>query len=189
MLRSLWIWQRWIAASEPNTVVMAENKAFASSMTNCSRCGRRAAGRRHASDGFACTSRRSRGFQPGQGTRPAPAAQHPRFPQSGLAIRGKRLVRALGRRRQAVKQRIAAFEPSFNRCVLFATGDESFHGVTEVRCPPNESRRSFAAYYYSRSGSGQGAARGVPVLANRSLMHPSSEAGASVARRAPDWAQ
>jgi hypothetical protein len=58
-----------------------------------------------------------------------------------------------------------------------------------VRCPPNESRRSFAAYYYSRSGSGQGAARGVPVLANRSLMHPSSEAGASVARRAPDWAQ
>jgi hypothetical protein len=148
MLRSLWIWQRWIAASEPNTVVMAENKAFASSMTNCSRCGRRAAGRRHASDGFACTSRRSRGFQPGQGTRPAPAAQHPRFPQSGLTIRGKRLVRALGRRRQAVKQRIAAFEPSFNRCVLFATGDESFHGVTEVRCPPNESRRSFAAYYY-----------------------------------------
>jgi hypothetical protein len=104
MLRSLWIRQRWITASEPNTVVMAENKAFASSMTNCSRSGRRAAGRRHASDGFACTSRRSRGFQPGQGTRPAPAAQHPRFPQSGLTIRGKRLVRALGRRRQAVKQ-------------------------------------------------------------------------------------
>jgi len=50
----------------------------------------------------------------------------------------------------AVEERWAAFSPRFNRCVLFATGEKSFHGVEPVRCPRGESRRSFAAYYYTR---------------------------------------
>ncbi len=40
--------------------------------------------------------------------------------------------------------------PRFNRCVVFATSEISFHGVTAVKCPPGESRKSFAAYYYTR---------------------------------------
>lgn len=42
------------------------------------------------------------------------------------------------------------FAPSFNRCVVFATSDISFHGVTPLTCPPGRSRNSFAAYYYTR---------------------------------------
>lgn len=48
-----------------------------------------------------------------------------------------------------VKQVQQSFEPFFNRCVLFETTDESFHGVSAVRCPPCETRKSFAAYYYT----------------------------------------
>lgn len=40
-------------------------------------------------------------------------------------------------------------EPIFNRCVIFETSEISFHGVTAVTCPPTESRKSFAAYYYT----------------------------------------
>jgi hypothetical protein len=49
-----------------------------------------------------------------------------------------------------VKLRQHAFLPLFNRCVVFATSDVSYHGVTAVRCPPGVSRRSFAAYYYTQ---------------------------------------
>lgn len=42
-----------------------------------------------------------------------------------------------------------AFAPVFNRCVIFATSESSFHGVPAVRCPPSRSRNSFAAYYYT----------------------------------------
>ena len=48
-----------------------------------------------------------------------------------------------------VKQVQQIFEPLFNRCVLFETTNESFHGVSAVRCPPGETRKSFAAYYYT----------------------------------------
>ncbi len=40
--------------------------------------------------------------------------------------------------------------PIFNRCVVFETSEISFHGVTAVTCPKNVSRKSFAAYYYTR---------------------------------------
>lgn len=40
--------------------------------------------------------------------------------------------------------------PIFNRCVVFATSDISFHGVTAVKCPESNSRKSFAAYYYTK---------------------------------------
>ena len=43
-----------------------------------------------------------------------------------------------------------SFSPVFNRCVVFETNEISFHGVTAVKCPPGQARKSFAAYYYTR---------------------------------------
>jgi hypothetical protein len=43
-----------------------------------------------------------------------------------------------------------SFSPVFNRCVVFETSEISYHGVTAVRCPEDRTRRSFAAYYYTR---------------------------------------
>jgi hypothetical protein len=43
-----------------------------------------------------------------------------------------------------------SFSPVFNRCVVFETSEKSYHGVTAVRCPEGHSRKSFAAYYYTR---------------------------------------
>lgn len=40
--------------------------------------------------------------------------------------------------------------PIFNRCVVFATSEISYHGVTAVKCPEGNSRKSFAAYYYTK---------------------------------------
>ncbi|HZR85024.1 MAG TPA: 2OG-Fe(II) oxygenase [Candidatus Binatia bacterium] len=40
--------------------------------------------------------------------------------------------------------------PVFNRTVVFNTSDVSFHGHPDpVRCPPGESRKSIALYYFS----------------------------------------
>jgi Rps23 Pro-64 3,4-dihydroxylase Tpa1-like proline 4-hydroxylase len=43
-----------------------------------------------------------------------------------------------------------SLSPIFNRCVVFATSEISYHGVTAVRCPNNQVRKSFAAYYYTK---------------------------------------
>src|SRR4051794_29953666 len=43
-----------------------------------------------------------------------------------------------------------SLSPIFNRCVVFETSEISYHGVTSVRCPEGWSRKSFAAYYYTR---------------------------------------
>lgn len=43
-----------------------------------------------------------------------------------------------------------SFSPIFNRCVVFETSNISYHGVTAVRCPEARSRKSFAAYYYTK---------------------------------------
>lgn len=41
--------------------------------------------------------------------------------------------------------------PVFNRCVVFSTTSTSFHGHPEpLNCPPGETRKSMALYYYSR---------------------------------------
>lgn len=42
-----------------------------------------------------------------------------------------------------------SLSPIFNRCVVFATNQISYHGVTAVQCPEGGSRKSFAAYYYT----------------------------------------
>jgi Rps23 Pro-64 3,4-dihydroxylase Tpa1-like proline 4-hydroxylase len=46
-----------------------------------------------------------------------------------------------------------SFAPLFNRCVVFATSSISYHGVTAVKCPPGLTRKSFAAYYYTREAA------------------------------------
>jgi hypothetical protein len=43
-----------------------------------------------------------------------------------------------------------SFSPIFNRCVVFTTNEISFHGVTAVKCPADRTRKSFAAYYYTK---------------------------------------
>jgi Rps23 Pro-64 3,4-dihydroxylase Tpa1-like proline 4-hydroxylase len=43
-----------------------------------------------------------------------------------------------------------SFSPTFNRCVVFQTSESSYHGVTAVRCPEGQTRKSFAAYYYTK---------------------------------------
>jgi hypothetical protein len=48
-----------------------------------------------------------------------------------------------------VKRCYHTFLPIFNRCVVFETSEISYHGVTAVTCPPDISRKSFAAYYYT----------------------------------------
>jgi hypothetical protein len=40
-----------------------------------------------------------------------------------------------------------SYAPVMGRCLLFETSGVSFHGVAPHKCPPNEVRRSFAAYY------------------------------------------
>lgn len=47
------------------------------------------------------------------------------------------------------------FAPAMNRCVLFETSEISFHGVRRVTCPAEASRKSFAAYYYTREAPAQ----------------------------------
>jgi len=49
-----------------------------------------------------------------------------------------------------VKNCAHSFSPIFNRCVVFETNEISFHGVSAVRCPEGVSRKSFAAYYYTK---------------------------------------
>lgn len=49
-----------------------------------------------------------------------------------------------------VRVRGQSYDPGFNRCVVFATSEISFHGVAPVASPPGRDRRSFAAYYYTR---------------------------------------
>ncbi|MFC7448771.1 2OG-Fe(II) oxygenase [Rhodococcus daqingensis] len=50
-----------------------------------------------------------------------------------------------------VSECVHSFDPIFNRCVIFETSEISYHGVTEVRCPDDAVRRSFAGYYYTKS--------------------------------------
>ncbi len=45
---------------------------------------------------------------------------------------------------------IKTIAPIFNRCVIFSTSEESFHGhPAPLRCPEDVSRKSLALYYYS----------------------------------------
>lgn len=42
-----------------------------------------------------------------------------------------------------------AVTPAFNRAVIFSTTRTSWHGVAPITCPPGQSRKSLALYYYT----------------------------------------
>ena len=47
---------------------------------------------------------------------------------------------------------IESIPPEFNRCVIFATDDKSYHGHPSLlNCPENTARRSLALYYYQKT--------------------------------------
>ncbi|MFI5316430.1 MAG: 2OG-Fe(II) oxygenase [Myxococcota bacterium] len=48
-----------------------------------------------------------------------------------------------------VRNCVHSLAPILNRCVVFATSEISFHGVTALTCPDDVVRRSFALYYYT----------------------------------------
>lgn len=49
------------------------------------------------------------------------------------------------------KKIIESIVPKFNRCVLFATDNKSFHGhPNPLKCPAGTARRSIAIYYYEK---------------------------------------
>jgi len=49
-----------------------------------------------------------------------------------------------------MKQPVKKVDPVFNRCVIFNTTDDSYHGHPDpLRCPEDRSRRSIAMYYYT----------------------------------------
>jgi hypothetical protein len=58
---------------------------------------------------------------------------------------------------ESVRESANALAPIANRCLIFNTTESSFHGVTPLRCPPEVTRNSFAAYYYTRAEPGDGA--------------------------------
>ncbi|MBR9805570.1 2OG-Fe(II) oxygenase [bacterium] len=43
-----------------------------------------------------------------------------------------------------------SFAPVLNRCLIFATSDHSFHGVSKVAAPDGVVRKSFAIYLYNK---------------------------------------
>ena len=45
---------------------------------------------------------------------------------------------------------VVSIEPFFNRCVIFSTTSETYHGhPNKLNCPENRSRKSIALYYFS----------------------------------------
>lgn len=49
-----------------------------------------------------------------------------------------------------MKEKVISISPIYNRCVIFNTTHNSYHGQPgAVNCPENMSRRSIALYYYS----------------------------------------
>lgn len=51
---------------------------------------------------------------------------------------------------KSMRSKVGTVTPAFGRCLVFNTNDFSFHGHPEpLDCPPGQSRRSLALYYYS----------------------------------------
>jgi hypothetical protein len=49
-----------------------------------------------------------------------------------------------------------SLSPVLGRCLIFETSGISFHGVAPLRCPPDQMRRSFATYYYTKEPPAHG---------------------------------
>lgn len=49
-----------------------------------------------------------------------------------------------------MSERVESIAPAFNRCVIFSTIKDSFHGhPRKLSCPPDRSRRCLLLYYYT----------------------------------------
>jgi len=49
-----------------------------------------------------------------------------------------------------MKQCVQKISPVFNRCVIFNTDEDSYHGLPEpILCPEDETRKSIALYYFT----------------------------------------
>jgi Rps23 Pro-64 3,4-dihydroxylase Tpa1-like proline 4-hydroxylase len=54
-----------------------------------------------------------------------------------------------------VQRRVHVLAPRCNRCVILGTTRDSFHSVSRLRCPPQQTRKSFAAFYYTTQPSAE----------------------------------
>lgn len=53
-----------------------------------------------------------------------------------------------------MKNCVRKISPVLNKCVIFNTDSDSFHGVPEpLNCPPEITRNSLALYYYTETGT------------------------------------
>ena len=51
---------------------------------------------------------------------------------------------------QDMKEKVLSVEPIANRCVIFSTSMNSYHGYSQpLACPESITRRSIAMYYYN----------------------------------------
>ena len=48
-----------------------------------------------------------------------------------------------------VSECIEVISPDFNRCVIFATTEDSYHGYDKMNLPEGQSRKSIFSYYYT----------------------------------------
>ena len=49
-----------------------------------------------------------------------------------------------------MKEMVHSIKPSFNRCVIFNTDADSYHGLPDpIKCPEDDSRKSIALYYFT----------------------------------------
>ena len=69
-------------------------------------------------------------------------------------------------------------KPDFNRCVIFTTNSNTYHGHPEkLKCPDGTSRKSIALYYYSygRPASEMGKIHGTRFRNDSNFFKESSE--------------
>lgn len=64
-----------------------------------------------------------------------------------------------------MKEMIRSVEPTFNRCVIFNTEEDAFHGhPNDLLVPDNVTRKSIALYYYTGSPSIYGEAHNISTI-------------------------
>ncbi|MDX2176183.1 MAG: 2OG-Fe(II) oxygenase [Candidatus Sumerlaeia bacterium] len=82
-----------------------------------------------------------------------------------------------------VQRCVRRIAPLFNRCVVFRTTGQSFHGVPEgVHCPAGRTRKSLALYYFRDEGHIS------PLAPTNYFPRPSDDWGRRLLIRADRWA-